>query len=132
MPQTKTLQQREKELQSLLATPAGREELQQLETRYHAANGRLRPQRTSVITYILVHERERGLIQLRCLEETMTTLFSVGDQVIIRFGRHQGQKATILQTQPAHVYKVKLANGFILFYSGKGLTKEPERVPLSG
>ena len=62
MPPQKTLQQREKELRALLATPAGREELQQLESRYQATSGRLRPARTSVITYILVHEREQGLL----------------------------------------------------------------------
>jgi hypothetical protein len=58
----KTLSQREKELQSLIAHPAGRKELQELEFRYHAAGGRVRPGRASVITYILVYERERGLI----------------------------------------------------------------------
>jgi hypothetical protein len=58
----KTLPQREKELQALLRTPAGREELRELDARYHAASGRLRPARTSVITSILVHEREQGLI----------------------------------------------------------------------
>ncbi len=58
----KTLSQRQKELQSLLATPAGREELHEMEFRYHAAGGRLRPENTSVITYILVHERVQGLV----------------------------------------------------------------------
>jgi hypothetical protein len=58
----KTLQQRQQELQSLLATPAGREELQQLESHYHATSGVLRPVGTSVITFLLVHERELGLI----------------------------------------------------------------------
>src|SRR6516164_4958947 len=58
----KTLVQREKELQSLLATPAGRKELGELESRYCEASGRLRPASTSIITYILVHEREAGLI----------------------------------------------------------------------
>lgn len=58
----KSLEQRERELQSLLATPAGRGELQKLESRYSAAGGRVRPESASVITYILVHERERGLI----------------------------------------------------------------------
>jgi hypothetical protein len=58
----KTLPQREKELQALLRTPAGREELRELDARYHAARGRLRPSRTSVITSILVHEREQGLL----------------------------------------------------------------------
>jgi hypothetical protein len=59
----KTLPQREKELQALLATPAGREELQELAARYAAAGGRVRPERTSVITYILVYERGRGVIR---------------------------------------------------------------------
>ena len=61
MAPTKTLQQRQKELQSLLATPAGRKELEELDRRYQAT-GRLRPANTSVITYLLVYERERGLI----------------------------------------------------------------------
>jgi hypothetical protein len=62
MPQKKTLHEREKELQSLLANPAGRQALQDLASRYNATSGKLRPGSTSVITYILVHERERGLI----------------------------------------------------------------------
>ena len=62
MAQPKTLQQRQAELQALLATAAGREELQQLQARYQEVSGRLRPGNTSVITYILVHERERGLL----------------------------------------------------------------------
>ncbi len=59
----KTLQEREKELQALLTTPPGREELRELSSRYHPASGRLRPAKTSVITYILVHERGQGLIR---------------------------------------------------------------------
>jgi hypothetical protein len=58
----KTLLEREQELRSLLATPAGREELQELVSRYSAASGRLRPAGTSPVTYIIVHEREQGLI----------------------------------------------------------------------
>ncbi len=58
----KSLAQRQKELQALLATPAGRQELEELEGRYRAASGRLRPQHTSLITYLLVHERELGFI----------------------------------------------------------------------
>ncbi len=58
----KTRQEREKELQSLLAIPAGRKELQQLAFRYQTASGRVKPARTSVVTYILVHERTQGLI----------------------------------------------------------------------
>ena len=60
---TKTLQEREKELQALLATPAGKAELAALADRYSAAGGRHRPARTSIVTYILVHERERGFIK---------------------------------------------------------------------
>jgi hypothetical protein len=63
MPPQKTLQEREKELQALLATPAGREQLQQLESRCQSRSGRLRPASTSVITYILVQEREQGLLR---------------------------------------------------------------------
>jgi hypothetical protein len=59
---TKTLAEREKELQALLATPPGRAELQDLAERYAAAEGRLRVGRGSLITYILVYEREHGLI----------------------------------------------------------------------
>jgi len=58
----KTLPKREKELQALLATPAGRAELQGLASRYGAASGKLRPAHRSVITYIIVHERAQGLI----------------------------------------------------------------------
>jgi hypothetical protein len=62
MPTKKTLQDREKELQSLLASPAGRAELEALASRYADAGRRLRPGGTSLVTYILVSERERGMI----------------------------------------------------------------------
>ena len=58
----KTLQEREGELRSLLATPAGRAAIQELAAQYHEASGKLNPVGRSAITYILVHERERGLI----------------------------------------------------------------------
>ena len=58
----KSLREREKELKSLLATPAGRKELDDLASRYAAAGASLRAERSSVITYLLVHERESGLI----------------------------------------------------------------------
>ena len=59
----KTLAQREKELQAMLATQAGRDELQQLAARYAAAGGRVRPGRASLITHILVYERGRGVVR---------------------------------------------------------------------
>ena len=62
IPTKKPLQQRQTELQALLATPEGQKELQELESRYGEASGKLKPRRTSIITYILVHEREQGLI----------------------------------------------------------------------
>jgi hypothetical protein len=62
MSEMKTLREREKELQSLLADPAGRKELEELQSRYQASGGRVRPAGRSVITYILVQEREWGLI----------------------------------------------------------------------
>jgi hypothetical protein len=58
----KTLPQREKELQALLATPAGQKELHELVARYQATTGMLRPTGTSPVTFILVHERANGLI----------------------------------------------------------------------
>jgi hypothetical protein len=62
MLQKKTLQQREKELQALLTTVAGRKELHDLASRYAAVSGKLRPAGKSAITYILVYEREQGII----------------------------------------------------------------------
>ena len=59
---TKTLREREKELQALLTHRAGQELLSALEARYQARSGRVRPGGKSVVTYILVYERERGLI----------------------------------------------------------------------
>ncbi len=58
----KTLRTRELELQQLMATPEGRRQLEDLANRYHDAGGRARHEKTSVITYILVHERQHGLI----------------------------------------------------------------------
>lgn len=58
----KTLPEREKELQALLATPEGRHQLQELASRYGEASGKLRATGASVITYILVHERMKGMI----------------------------------------------------------------------
>jgi len=62
MQQSKTLNQRQTELQTLIATPQGREQLEELASRYAADGGRVRPWGTSVVTYILVHERQLGLI----------------------------------------------------------------------
>jgi hypothetical protein len=62
MQQTKTREAREKELQVLMSTPEGRVELERLASHYQGDGGRGRPSRTSVITWILVHEREKGLI----------------------------------------------------------------------
>jgi hypothetical protein len=58
----KTLAERQTELQALLATPAGKVELQDLDSRYAEASGRPRLGKQSIITYILVYEREHGLI----------------------------------------------------------------------
>ena len=56
------------------------------------------------------------------------TRFSVGERVVIRYGRRQGQKATVMKCQPADVYQVKAADGVILFFSGKGLVREVEHI----
>jgi hypothetical protein len=63
MQASKTLQERQTELRALLATREGRDELEGLASRYYAAGGRVRVEGTSLVTYILVHERERGLIR---------------------------------------------------------------------
>jgi len=53
------------------------------------------------------------------------THFSAGEQVIIRYGRHEGQKATvILRSQPGDAYRVKAEDGTVLFFTSKGLAKE--------
>jgi len=57
--------------------------------------------------------------------------FSAGEHVIIRYGRRQGQKATIIKSQPGDAYRVKAEDGTVLFFSGKGLEKEEERVQKS-
>ena len=62
MHQTKTLQVRTKEMQTLLASEERLAKLLDLASRYGAASDRHRLVRRSVVTYILVHEREQGLI----------------------------------------------------------------------
>jgi len=62
MPQKKTRLEREKELQALMGTAEGREQLEALARRYQSEGGSVRPERTSVITYVLVHERHLGLV----------------------------------------------------------------------
>jgi hypothetical protein len=56
-------------------------------------------------------------------QERFVAHFSVGEQVIIRYGRHQGQKATILRSLAGDAYSVKVEDGTVLFYSNKGLEK---------
>jgi hypothetical protein len=46
----------------LLADPAGRAELEALAARYAASGRRLRPGGTSLVTYLLVCEREQDMI----------------------------------------------------------------------
>jgi hypothetical protein len=50
---------------------------------------------------------------------------ALGDHVVIRFGRHQGKKGVIIKCQLVDGYEVKLEDGFVLFYSAKGLELEP-------
>jgi hypothetical protein len=60
---TKTVQERETELRNLLATQAGRAELEDLAAQYAANGGRIWPTGRSVVTYIIVHERQFGLVR---------------------------------------------------------------------
>lgn len=57
-----TLRERETELQALLANRAGRATLEELASRYATRNGRVWSKGTSVVTFILVYEREHGLL----------------------------------------------------------------------
>ena len=52
------------------------------------------------------------------------THFAVGEHVVIRWGKQQGQKATIIKSMPADEYKLKIEDGSIRYFSGKGLEKE--------
>jgi hypothetical protein len=63
MPRQKTRQEREKELQALLRTAEGRAELESLAALYAAVSGKPWGEGTSLVTYLLVHERQKGLIQ---------------------------------------------------------------------
>ncbi len=61
MKPAKTISEREKELNALLTTPAGRAQLRDLKTKYET-EGKLSEVGTSVISYILVREKEKRLI----------------------------------------------------------------------
>jgi ribosomal protein L24 len=50
--------------------------------------------------------------------------FSVGEEVVIRYGKEQGQKAKVLKVQREDGYKVRVEDGRILFCSSKGLEKK--------
>ena len=58
----KPLHEREKELQSLLTTPASREKLLGLAADYQEVSGKVKPAGASASTYMLVDERQHGLI----------------------------------------------------------------------
>jgi hypothetical protein len=58
----KTRLEREKELRTLLGSLAGKAELEALADRYAASGCRIRPGGTSLVTYILVCERDRDMI----------------------------------------------------------------------
>jgi hypothetical protein len=49
------------------------------------------------------------------------THFSLGEEVMVRYGKHQGQMAKFLKCLPANDYKVKVVDGSVCFYTGKGL-----------
>jgi ribosomal protein L24 len=54
------------------------------------------------------------------------THFAKGDHLIIKWGKQQGKKATVIESQPADVYKLKVEDGWVVFYSGKGLQRDKE------
>lgn len=57
------------------------------------------------------------------------TRFSVGDRVVIRFGKQQGLKGTIIKSQTGDVYEVRVEDGSVLFFTGKGLGPKGELIP---
>ena len=61
-PEAKTLFARRKEVQALPAIPSGRTDPERWAARYATATGRRRPTRTTLVTRIVFHERERGLV----------------------------------------------------------------------
>jgi len=54
------------------------------------------------------------------------TSFSVGDPVIIRFGERQGLAGIVVKAQPSNVYLVRIEDGAVLFFMGKGLARKTE------
>jgi hypothetical protein len=69
------------------------------------------------------HFRQRRTLSAMTQRKMAMTHFTVGDQVVIRYGKHQGEKAKIMKSIRADDYKIKTEEGFVLFYSGKGLAK---------
>ncbi len=56
------------------------------------------------------------------------TSFSVGEEVIILYGRHERQKGVILKALVPDAYKVRVEDGTILFFSSRGLEKDKGEV----
>lgn len=63
MTEKRTLEERQREMQTLLASSEGRQKLEELAHKYEADSGRPRPHGTSIITYLLVHERGQGMLR---------------------------------------------------------------------
>lgn len=61
---TKKLDARERELYALIATQLGRMELKSIADEYARASGTPFPAGESIITFILVFERDRGMISV--------------------------------------------------------------------
>jgi hypothetical protein len=61
---TKTIQKGGKELADLLPTPQGRSQIEELVSRHVDAGGHTMAPGTSLITLILICERERGLTSI--------------------------------------------------------------------
>ena len=97
----KTLQEREKELQALLTTPAGREALRQLDSHYHAASGKVRPARTSVINQRTVRRLREAIVKQN---EPMRVLVVEDDErladVLVRGLADAGHDVSLRRTGP--------------------------------
>jgi hypothetical protein len=56
--------------------------------------------------------------------------FSIGDQVIIRFGARADQLGTIIKSGPGNAYTVRAEDGSVHNFTEKGLARaQPEPAP---
>jgi hypothetical protein len=78
---------------------------------------------TATVSKVRSYGVRRRISERRPAPGRFMMRFAIGETVIIRYGTHQGKKGRIIRAQQADVYEVKVEDGFIFFFSGKGLEK---------